>query len=198
MKIVISKSVGQVMKDLKIGLYLHRLKEKLDVKDIKSPLHRASCTYKHLKVMPKARNTNSYVQLWQYSQRPNQLRNLQHLTLIWVLLRSNTSSSSGCHITQNTLELTVTKSPTLSAEIQWASQSILKGHSHNSSNNISPLFKVVFPESKIVESFALGADKLRYLITYGIAPYFYDLLQDNVNNSDCYTFILDHSLNRIP
>ena len=55
----------------------------------------------------------------------------------------------------------------------------------------------MFPDSKIVESFALGADKLRYLITYGIAPYFYDLLKDNVNNSDCYTVLFDGSLNRI-
>ena len=75
-------------------------------------------------------------------------------------------------------------------------QSVLKGHSNNSSN-ASPLFKVMFPDSKIVESFALGADKLRYLITYGIAPYFYDLLKDNVNNSDCYTVLFDESLNRI-
>ena len=46
-------------------------------------------------------------------------------------------------------------------------------------------------------SFALGADKLRYLITYGIAPYFYDLLKDIVNNSECYTVLFYESLNRI-
>ena len=34
----------------------------------------------------------------------------------------------------------------------------------------------MFPDSKIVESFALGAGKLRYLITQGITRYFYDLL----------------------
>ena len=110
---------------------------------------------------------------------------------------SSTSSSSGHHVTQKTLELTVTKSQTLSAEIRWALQSVLKGHSNNSSSNISPLFKVMFPDSKIVESFALGADKLRYLITYGIAPYFYDLLKDIVNNSECYTVLFYESLNRI-
>ena len=33
----------------------------------------------------------------------------------------------------------------------------------------------MFPDSKIVESLAAGADKLRYLITCGIAAYFYDL-----------------------
>ena len=55
----------------------------------------------------------------------------------------------------------------------------------------------MFPDSEIVESFALGADKLRYLITYGIAPYFSDLSKDNVHNPDCYTVLLDDSLNII-
>ena len=56
----------------------------------------------------------------------------------------------------------------------------------------------MFPDSKIVESFALGADKLHYLITYSIAPYFYDLLKDKVNHSDRHTVLFDESLNRIP
>ena len=38
---------------------------------------------------------------------------------------------------------------------------------------------------------------MRYSITYGIAPYFYDLLKDNVNSSDRYTVLFDESLNRI-
>ena len=67
----------------------------------------------------------------------------------------------------------------------------MKGHSNNSSSNISTLFKVMFPDSKIVESFALGADKLHYLITYSIAPYFYDLLKDKVNHSDRHTVLFD-------
>ena len=55
----------------------------------------------------------------------------------------------------------------------------------------------MFPDNEIVKSFALGADKLRYLVTYGIAPYLCDLLKDNINNSDCYTVLFDESLNRI-
>ena len=98
---------------------------------------------------------------------------------------SSTSSSSGHHVTGKALELTVTKSQTLSVDIRLALKSVFKGNSNNSSRNISPLFKIMFPDSKIVESFALGADKLRYLITDGIAPYFCYLLKDNVNNSDC-------------
>ena len=86
---------------------------------------------------------------------------------------------------------------TLSEEIRFALQSVLKGHSNNSSSNVSPLFKVMFLDSKIIESFALGADKLHYLITYGSAPYFYNLFKDNVNNSHYYTVLFDESLNNI-
>ena len=60
---------------------------------------------------------------------------------------SSTSSSSGFHVT---LELTVTKSQTLSAEIRWALQSILKRHFNNSSSNISPLFKIMFRTVKLL------------------------------------------------
>ena len=60
---------------------------------------------------------------------------------------SSTSSSSGFHVT---LELTVTKLQTLSAEIRWALQSILKRHSNNSSSNISPLFKIMFRTVKLL------------------------------------------------
>ena len=52
-------------------------------------------------------------------------------------------------------------------------------------------------DSKIVESFALGADKFCYMITYDVASYFYDFLKDNVNTSDCYSVLFVESLNRI-
>ena len=110
---------------------------------------------------------------------------------------SSTSSSSGWHVTQKTLELTVTKVTNTFCRDPMSFANILKGHSSNSSTNVSSLFKVMFPDSKIVASFALDVDKLHYLITYGIAPYFYEFLKVNVNNSDCYTVSFDESLNRI-
>ena len=107
---------------------------------------------------------------------------------------SSTSSSSDFHVTQKTLRTYSHKVANTFSEICKA---YCKGLSNNSSSNISPIFEVIFPDSKIVESFALGKDKSRYLITYGIAPYFYELLKDNVNNSNCYTVLFDESLNRI-
>ena len=107
---------------------------------------------------------------------------------------SSTSSSSDFHVTQKTLRTYSHKVANTFSEICKA---YCKGLSNNSSSNISPIFEVIFPDSKIVESFALGKDKSRYLITYGIAPYFYELLKDNVNNSNCYTVLFDESLNNI-
>ena len=51
----------------------------------------------------------------------------------------NASSSTQ----QQTLELTVDKSQVSIAEIRWALQTVTKGHSKNSNNNVSELFKVV-------------------------------------------------------
>ena len=51
----------------------------------------------------------------------------------------NASSSTQ----QQTPELTVNKSQVSIAEIRWALQTVTKGHSKNSNNNVSELFKVV-------------------------------------------------------
>ena len=49
----------------------------------------------------------------------------------------------------------------------------------------------MFPDSKIAKSFELGATKLKYVINFGIAPYFRDILQ----RSDCFVISFDESLN---
>ena len=55
----------------------------------------------------------------------------------------NASSSTQ----QQTLELTVNMSQVSIAEIRWGLQTVPKGHSKNSNNNIIELFKVMFPDS---------------------------------------------------
>ena len=50
-------------------------------------------------------------------------------------------------IQQQTLELTVNMSQVSIAEIRWGLQTVPKGHSKNSNNNIIELFKVMFPDS---------------------------------------------------
>ena len=105
----------------------------------------------------------------------------------------NASSSTQ----QQTPELTVNKSQVSIAEIRWALQTVTKGHSKNSNNNVTELFKVMFPDSQIAKMFTLGADKTRYIINHGIAPYFYEILKANVNLADFYVISFDESMNSI-
>ena len=77
------------------------------------------------------------------------------------------------------------------AEIVWALKSVLSGYSNNSCADISKIFTCMFPDSKIAKSFELGATKLKYVINFGIAPYFRDILQ----RSDCFVISFDESLN---
>ena len=59
------------------------------------------------------------------------------------------------------------------------------------------LFCVMFPDSEIVNTFKLAASKCAYLITYGIAPHFKNLLQQAVKAAPYFVASFDGSSNRI-
>ena len=44
----------------------------------------------------------------------------------------------------------------------------------------------MFPDSKIAKSFELGATKPKYVINFGIAPYFRNVLYNHLQKSDCF------------
>ena len=83
------------------------------------------------------------------------------------------------------------------AEIRWILQTVTKGHSKNSNNDITKLFKVMFPYSQMAKMFKLGADKTKYIINQGIASYFYEILKASVNLADFYIVSFDESMNSI-
>ena len=45
--------------------------------------------------------------------------------------------------------------------------------------------------------FTLGADKARYVINHGIAPYFYEVLKASVSSADFYVIRFDESINSV-
>ena len=105
---------------------------------------------------------------------------------------SESSQRNASGSTQHqTLELTVNKSQVSIAEIRWLLQTVTIGHSNNLNNNITELFKVVS------WAVTLGADKTRYIINHGIAPYFYEILNTNVNLADFHVISFDESMNSI-
>ncbi|XP_057299676.1 uncharacterized protein LOC130630266 [Hydractinia symbiolongicarpus] len=55
----------------------------------------------------------------------------------------------------------------------------------------------MFPDSKIAQSFELGPTKVHYIINFGIAPYFRDILYDSLKKVECYVVSFDESLNTV-
>ena len=68
-------------------------------------------------------------------------------------------------------------------------------YSCKSSEAVSDVFRLMFPDSHIASQFKCGETKSRYLITFGLAPYFSELLQASVKSSNDYVLLFDESLN---
>ena len=79
--------------------------------------------------------------------------------------------------------------------IRWTVDNVLKGNSNNQNLDTNDLFKTMFSDSKIAKNFPLGPDKLRYACNYGLAPYFHQLLTENVQKSGIFVISFDESLN---
>ena len=59
--------------------------------------------------------------------------------------------------------------PTLVAEVLRTLETIARHQSYNSNEGIGEIFKKMFPDSEIVQSFHCGADKTAYISMFGFA-----------------------------
>ena len=66
------------------------------------------------------------------------------------------------------------------AEIRWCLKLVSSHLSMNSCVDLSDLLKMMFPDSSIAKKISLGKDKVSYIITFGLAPYFKDCLTQRV------------------
>jgi hypothetical protein len=64
----------------------------------------------------------------------------------------------------------------MKAEIIWALNKVLCHLSDRSSSDSCDLFPLMFPDSVIAQKFAMQKDKIAYVITYGLGPYFQNKL----------------------
>ena len=80
------------------------------------------------------------------------------------------------------------------AEILWALKSVVSHFSLNSAQDIMEIFKAMFPDSNIAQRMSCGPTKLSYLITFGITPYFKQLLIDDLKKAPCFVVLFDESL----
>ena len=77
------------------------------------------------------------------------------------------------------------------AEIFWALKFVMSHFSYNSAHDITDVFKAMFPDSIIAQHMSCGPTKLSYLNSFGIAPYFMDILKD----APCFVISFDESFN---
>ena len=80
-------------------------------------------------------------------------------------------------------------------EIFWEMKSVMSHFSYNSGHDITDVFKAMFLDSIIAEHMSCGPTKLSYLISFGIAPYFMDLLLKELKDAPCFVISFDESFN---
>ena len=65
----------------------------------------------------------------------------------------------------------------------------------NSAHDITDVFKAMFPDSIIAQHMSCAPTKLSYLISFGITPYFMDLLLEELKDAPCFVISFDESFN---
>ena len=85
----------------------------------------------------------------------------------------------------------------MAAEIKWALKIVTSHFSFCSCLDISELFHSMFSDSHIAKSFKLSKTKCAYLINFGIAPYFKEVLRKEIINAPIFSLLFDESMNHI-
>lgn len=89
------------------------------------------------------------------------------------------SSSKDASPATNKIDLMMSTLAVSHAEIRWALK-VLTSH-HSFRLNLNQLFCVMFPDSDIAKSFQLSKTKCAYYIVHGLAPYFMEILLQEIN-----------------
>ena len=84
---------------------------------------------------------------------------------------------------------------TLKAEIRWTLKVIRSHYSFKSCEDISSIFKFMFPDCERAKHFACRERKEAYLAIFGIASHFLSLLKGKVRDHSGYVLLFDDSVN---
>ncbi|XP_072571938.1 uncharacterized protein [Paramormyrops kingsleyae] len=82
----------------------------------------------------------------------------------------------------------------MKAEVLWTLNTIAKHQSYNGNEGISELFKCMFPDSDITNTFSCGPDKTAYIAKFGLAVHIKEELLSKVNKSP-FVLMFDESIN---
>ena len=91
-------------------------------------------------------------------------------------------------------DLVVRKSKT-GKEIIWTLKCVASGYSHNSCRDLQKIFSAMLTDSNITKSITVGADKMRYVVNFGIAPVLKSILIDSVRKAEVFVALFDEGLN---
>ena len=97
---------------------------------------------------------------------------------------------------QQSITSMIEKNNVIDAEIRWCLKVVTSKFSQHSCDEVVKLFSVMFPDSEIAKNMTLQKDKCKYVIKYGLAPYFEELLLKEISISPFYSLSFDESLNK--
>ena len=113
-----------------------------------------------------------------------------------LFFKSNSPKpSSRKDTSSNKIDLMMSTLAVSHSEIFWALKVLTLHHSFCSCLYLNYLFLVMFPDSDIAKSFQLSKTKCAYFIVHGLAPYFIEILLQEIKKSPTYSTLFDESLN---
>lgn len=85
------------------------------------------------------------------------------------------------------------------AEILWCLRLVMQHDSFNSCTDLCDTFSIMFPDSEIAKRMTLGSDKVAYIISYGLAPFFKTQLLNQLSKpkSVLFTTSFDEAYNKV-
>ena len=104
------------------------------------------------------------------------------------------TSSKQCNIISDMLQK---DEVVLKAELIWCLDVVQSKYLFRSSDNKSPQFAYMFPDSKITKDFSFGRTKCGYLVTHSLAPNFKKLLVEDLNELNNFVSLFDEFYNEI-
>ena len=115
--------------------------------------------------------------------------------------KSSTTTSSTSNTCRGSIQPTIEQYalPVVLAktEILWCMKVILSHFSLRSCLGIGDLFRTMFPDSDVAQTFELSKTKCGYYINFGLAPYYRHILNEDIKRSPFYTAIFDETLNQM-
>jgi hypothetical protein len=69
--------------------------------------------------------------------------------------------------------------------------------SYNSATGVNEVFIRMFLDSDVARKLRLGADKMAYIVKFGLAPYFHEQLLSELNKAEHFVHAFDESMNKI-